>query len=286
MLVLLLLFTILWYHGFRPVINGNASVLCALFITAAFWAIREEHDVLAGFLLALASIKPQTVVLLVLFISLWAISQGRWTLFWGFWGSLALMVAATSLFVPDWLFQNFIQIFAYPNYTLPGTPGAIFKLWLPGVGSQMGWVLTIFFGGILLWEWRAGIGKDFRWFYWTACLTLVVTNLVGVRTATENFIALYPALVLVLAVWDMRWGVVGRALIILSYLLLFFGLWWLFLATLQMGDQPTQHPIMFFPLPVFLVLSLYWIRWWSVRTSRPLFDELRFSRNGETFRVQ
>ena len=281
MLAILLLFTALGYHSVRPVINGNAAILCALFIALAFWAIRSEHDVFAGFLLAMASIKPQMVILLVLFVSLWAISHRRWQLFWGFWGSLVLLIASASLFVPDWLFQNLIQVVAYPDYTLPGTPGAIFRSWLPGVGRQMGWVLTVLMVVILFWEWREAFSKDFRHFLWTACLTLVITNLIGIRTATDNFIALFPALVLVLAIWDERWGLVGRALTILSFLLLFFGLWGLFLATLQPGEQPTQHAIMFFPLLLFLFVGLYWVRWWASRPPRALLDELRLSKGGE-----
>ena len=61
-------------------------------------------------------------------------------------------------------------------------------------------------------------------------------------------------------------------------LALFFGLWWLFLTTIQRGDQPIQHPIMFFPLPLFMLLGLYWVRWWAIRPPRPLMDEMRIFR--------
>jgi len=275
-LVALLVFSVLWYHSIRSIINGNAAILCALWIALAFLAIRAGHDGLAGFLLALSTIKPQMVVLLAVFVLFWCISWKRWTLFWGFLGSLGLLIASTSLLIPDWIVQNLRQVLTYPKYTLPGTPGAIFTQWLPGVGSRLGWALTIFLLATLVVEWRAAWRKEFHWFFWTASLTLVATNLIGIRTATDNYLALFPALVLVLATWDQEWGWLGRLLVILSFIGLFFGLWWMFLATIYpLNGQPTQSPAMFFPLPVFLFLTLYWIRWWVLHPSELLLDQLR-----------
>lgn len=269
------LFSALWYHSIRPIINGNASVVIALLITLAFLTIRVEQDALAGFFLAFATIKPQMVVLLIPFVLLWAFSHRRWTLINSIIANLVILVVIGYLLEPTWIIENLRQIVAYPEYTLPGSPGAIWAHWLPGVGSQMGWVLTVFMAGMLLWEWRAAWGQDFQWFLWTACLTLTATNLVGVRTATANYIALLPAVLLVFSVWDARWGRLGRWLVILSSLLLFAGLWWLFLATVQVGDQPIQNPIMFFPLPFFLLVGLYWVRYWALHSSTPLLDQMR-----------
>jgi hypothetical protein len=273
----MLVFAALWYHGVRSVVNGNPAVLSALFIGAAFMAIRAEQDGLAGLFLALATIKPQMLVLLAPFIIIWSISRQRWLILWSFLGCLALLIGSTMLLIPDWPVQNLRQVLSYPLYTSPGTPGGIFAAWMPGVGRQLGWLLTVVLGGILIWEWRAARGKDFAWFLWTACLTLAITNLVGVRTATDNFLALFPAIVLVFATWHQQWGILGRGLVNLNYLLLFVGLWWLFLATVQAGDQVQQHPVMFFPVPVFVLVTLYWIRWWALRPVAPLLDELRRS---------
>jgi len=256
MLVILFVFTAFWYYGFRPVINGNAAVFCALLVAAAFLMIREKRDVLAGILLALATIKPQAVVLLAIYVLIWAASRRRWKLIGSVLGSLGLLVVLSSLLSPTWLVGNMRQILAYPGYTLPGSPGAIFAAWAPTIGKQLGWVVTALATGWLIWLWRRGLGVDFGGFLWTAYLTLLLTNLVGIRTATENYIILYPALVLVLATWDQQGGRVGRWLVATSYLLLFFGLWGLFLATIQRGDQAVQSPVMFFPLPIFLLLGL------------------------------
>jgi hypothetical protein len=277
MLGILLIFAALWYYSVRPLINSNASILVALFVAGAFLAIRAEMDGLAGLLLALATIKPQMVVLLVLFVLVWSVSRRRWVLFWSFWGNLALMTAIMMLFIPNWIWQNLVQIFAYPAYTLPTTAGEIFKVWMPGVGEKLGWGLTVVMITVLIVEWRAAWGKEFRWFLWAAGLTLVITQLIGIPTATENYLIMFPALVMVFAAWDEQWGALGRGLIYLSFVLLFFGVWWLFLATLERGEQPIQGPIMFFPLPLLLLAGLYWVRWWVLRPEQPLLDRVRRS---------
>jgi hypothetical protein len=146
---------------------------------------------------------------------------------------------------------------------------------LPGVGIQLGWLLTLIFILILLLEWRNAYKKEYQWFLWTACLTLVITNLIGIRTATANYVALFPALILILSILDNRWGRNGRIIILVSLTLLFFGLWWLFISTLTISDQPIQHPILFFPLPVLLLIGLYWTRWQAIKSPSALLEEYR-----------
>jgi hypothetical protein len=271
----LLIYALLSYYSVRPLINANSSILVGLFIALALVAVRAEQDAWAGLFLALATIKPQIVILLVLFVLIWSIRERRFLIFWSFLGNLALMIAITSLLIPDWTWQNFRQVMAYPEYTLPGTPGAIFAEWLPGVGKQLGWALTIILTTTLIWEWRSAIKNNQRWFLWYAFFTLAATTKIGIRTATENYIVLLPAVVLVFAAWDQEWKSIGKVLIVISYILVLVGVWWLFLATLEVGAQPIQSPIMFFPLPIFLLIGLYWIRWWVLRPEKPILDRWR-----------
>ena len=73
MIVILFLYTFLWYHGIRPVISGNVSILVVLFVTGALLAIRSNQDAVGGILLAITTIKPQMVVILCIFILIWSI---------------------------------------------------------------------------------------------------------------------------------------------------------------------------------------------------------------------
>jgi hypothetical protein len=259
-LVFLLIFGLLWYYSVRPLINSNVSVLVGLFVVGAFLAIRDRRDFWAGFFLALAMIKPQVVILLVLYVVIWSLSERRYLLFSSLAGVLALMVIISSILLPNWIWQNLNQVLSYPGYSPPGTPVAIFGQWMPGLGRFLGWLLTILLSAVLIWEWRVSLGKKFDQFLWTSYLTLGITTMIGIQAATENYVVLLPAVVLIFVTWYHRWGKVGRVLVGTSYILLFAGVWWLFLATLTRGAQPMQGSIMFFPLPVFLAIGLYSMR--------------------------
>jgi len=99
---------------------------------------------------------------------------------------------------------------------------------------------------------------DFAGFMWTVFLTLAATNLIGVRTATDNFSALYPALILIIATWVRRPEGTWARLVMVSMPALLVGMWILFLSSLQ--DGAVEHGIMFFPLPLLTIAGLYTIR--------------------------
>jgi len=249
----LVLFTLLWYHSARPLINGNVSILIALFIATGLLAIRAKRDILAGLLLTFATIKPQVVILLIPVVLIWSLSNKRWGLIASFLGFMSLFVLAGTALEPDWLWQNIQQVFEYPSYTLPGNPAAIFEAWWSGVGRYLGWILGVGMAGILIWRWREIWGKDFQFLLVTAYLTLAVTNLIGFTTAASNFIALYPGLILLLAYLDRRYARLGRWLAVVLVVGLLFGLWVLFGATVSGREQ---NHIMFFPLPVMVLVSM------------------------------
>jgi hypothetical protein len=268
MVAVLLFFSFFWYPGIRPILSGDISILCVLCLTLAFLAIRADHDSLAGILLAFASIEPRVVLLPVLFIMVWAATQRRWVLFGSPFLVILLLVATTSLFIPDWIWQNLQQLAGFLKQTFRTTPGSVITYWLPGVGVQLGRGLTIAMIGMLLWEWVQAAGKDIRWFLWTVYLTQVGTFLVGIDISLGNQISLLPALILVLATWDERWGKLGRFLNGLSIPVLSLGMWAAALNEARQQVPPYLDPVLVFFLPFFLLAGLYWVRWWAIRPPR------------------
>ena len=274
LLAVLLIFALFWYHGLRPLINGNAVVLVALGLVGGFLALRAGADELAGVLFALTTIKPQVVVLVLLFVVLWGMSTGRWRLIGWLVGTVALLAASASLLVPAWPVDNLREVMRYPSYNPPGTPRAAFIEWWPAFGSRVGWALTGVMALVLLLEWGLNRKSEFRGFLWTAYLTLVISQWIGIQTDPGNFVVLLPVMILVLALLDDRWRIGGRVFMAVSLLGLFVGIWAIFLNTIQFGDQPVQSAIMFFPLPAFLLLTLYWVRWWAVQPPSLWYETL------------
>ncbi len=252
-LALTLLFALTWYHGARPLINGNPSILMALFVSTALLAIKTRRDVLAGLLLALATIKPQAVVLVLPLVLFWAIGRRRFALLASTLISLAALILLATLIEPAWLWQNLEQVTAYPEYTLAGTPGAIFELWWPAAGRWPGILLTVVIIAALVWLWLAAWRSPFAVLLPVVYFTLAATNLIGVTTAVSNYVALFPGLILLLSRLRLEKGSLPEwpALLILALLLI--GLWMLFWFS---RTGRAQSPIMFFPLPLLLMFTL------------------------------
>jgi hypothetical protein len=278
-LVFYLLFAIFWYHAARSVINGNIVIYSTFFVVLSLLLMRSDQEFAAGLFLALSSVKPNVMVLFIPFVLLWSYSHRRWQLISSTLGSFGFLVLVTVILIPDWIQQNFMKLISYAKHSTPATPGDVFVAWWPGIGDKMGWALTLVLAILLIAEWRAARQQDFRWFLWTASLTLVITQWIGITTDPGNFIILFLPLIFVFAVWEEHYGRKGRLVALILMFLILFGLWGLFLLTLEYGSQPQQSPFMFFPLPLLLLLGLYWIRWWAIRPV-PLFaGSLRVDEN-------
>ncbi len=268
---LLILFALIWYHGARTIILGQIAAIEALLIAAALLLIVKEQDTLAGLMLALATAKPQMLVLILPFIIIWAYSRRRFRVIWGFLGSFAILFIISLLFIPNWPSQMVRQIIEYPSYTHDiDSVVSIVANTLPGISGQLNAGLSVFFWGYLIVEWVLAYRKDERWFLWTALLTLVLTHFMSVRTATTNYVMMFPAFILILKIWEDRWGKVGKGLVAFTLLAALIGLWALFFSTV---DGIYEQPVMYLPLPIFSLLGLWWVRWWAIKPPFPAIEE-------------
>jgi hypothetical protein len=275
------LLVIFWFPSLISIYDGSLAVIYGLLLVFAFHAIQREVDELAGFLLALATMRPLLALLPLLFIAAWAIIHERWKLLFWFTGSLALLIFGGMFFLPGWLLQDIQASFAALPASYPMTPGAAFASWWPGAGSRLGWALTLAIGLFLAFEWWFAVGrKEYRWFLWTACLTLVLGQLIGIRTEVANQIILLLPLTLVFSVWDEHWrgtshSFRGVLITALSVLILGVGLWIIYWNGAKQGYDARHMPVLLFPLPLFLWLTLYWVRWWAIRPPRLYVEALR-----------
>jgi hypothetical protein len=261
-----LIFGIFWYHSLRALINGNAVILVTLLIAGSMLAIKYREDKLAGVLLALSTIKPQVAVLVVVFLIYWAMRQKRWQFIGWFLGSLGFLCVFAGLLIPNWMWQNLLEIFRYPGYNPPGTPVTALAELIPNVGSRIGWVISGSAILILLVEWYFGARRhDFPSLLWVFCLTLALGQWSGIQTDPGNFLVAFPALPLIFNQFEKRWKVSGFWITVICMVVLFVGIWLIFFQTVTYGDHPQQSPAMFFPLPAILTLMLYGICGWRLK---------------------
>ena len=269
LLILIMIFSLIWYHGLRAVILGQFAIIEALLMTGALIAIQREDDILSGFLFALSLAKPQMTFLLIPFVIFWAISKKRWTLLASTIGFNLLIFVVFLFLMPDWPLQWIAQVLEYPAYS-PAKPFVtIIADFFPGISSGLNLGLSVLFIGYMLWEWVLAMTKDERWFQWTAAITIVVTSVVVVRTATTNYLAMVPAMMMIFSIWVRRWKSKGELGVVAVLILLFLGLWILFLRTV---DGNLEDPVMYLPLPAMILFGLWWVRWWFIRPAKLPFE--------------
>ncbi len=269
-LIGVLLFGLLWYCAIRAIILGQYSAINALLMLLAIWAIQQKQDVVAGILLTLSTSKPQMSYLLVLYVVYWAITVKRWKIVGSTLTSFVVIMIISYLLLPGWPIDWLRQLISYPTYTdRIGSTLSIIASWMPGIMQQVNFFLHGMFYLYLVVEWIRSRGKDTNTFVWTAFLTLVVTNLVAYRTATPHYVALVAPLFLVNKILLDRWQNFGKWFNGVIYLILFAGLWALFLATVRGTDE---QPVMYLVVPFALLILLWWIRWWFVRPNRSLIE--------------
>lgn len=265
---ILVVFSVIWYPGIRAILDNNPIYLFALFFYLAILEIQREQDALAGFFLVLACSNTDYLILATIFIVFWAISVRRWKLIGSMIGCSTLLIAASCLIIPDWPIQFARQVVHSLKITQEFNFRSTLISLLPGIGIQLGWLITGIFSLVLIFEWKVALGKDTRRFLWAMGLTLAVTPILWFRVSIENYIVLFPALVLVLSIWDQRWGRIGHWLIAGELIALSLVVWGLAILGARQDVSPDRDPWMLFLIPFLLLLGLYWVRWWIVRDSR------------------
>ena len=261
------LFSVLWYHGFRSVINGNAVIIVGFLLTAALYALWKEKYRAAGVLLAFSTIKPNLVVLVIFFVLVWCVYQKKKTVIIWFFGSMIVLTLGGMILVPNWIIQNLWEILKYPAYNPPGSIGEVLGNWFPGLETLIRWGIGSILGLLCIYEMWIARNKNFNWFLWTVSLTLVISQWIGIATDPGNFVILFTPFVFVLARLDERWKDQGIYVIPAILGFIFFGLWILFAVTLDYDYQPMQSSIMFFPFPGIVLIGIYWIKWWVIKSS-------------------
>ncbi|PKO18469.1 MAG: hypothetical protein CVU39_03250 [Chloroflexi bacterium HGW-Chloroflexi-10] len=260
---LIITFSFFWYHGLRSLINGNAVILIMFCTTFSVYSIIHKQDELAGIAMALTMIKPQVVFAILLFIVIWSIVNRRGKIAFWFFGSMAILSLLAFFLLPDWPIQFLREVMRYPDYNPAGTPAQALAELLPGVGKQFGLGISIISGLVLIFEGWLGVRSRGIKFVWVCSLFLVLGQWLNVQTDPGNYIMMLPAIILVLGLVAERWSNRGTVMVIIFLFVFLIFPWFVFLRTVVYTYQPVQSPIMFFPVPVIILVLLYWVRWWA-----------------------
>jgi hypothetical protein len=192
----------------------------------------SDYLVLAGILLAFATIKPQLVLLMAAWLVLWAFGnyRERRRFLWSFGLTMTTLLAAAEFVMPGWVKQFVKAMAAYREYT--GRPGSIL-----GVFTTSGWglllsALLLLVLAVVCWRARR-VAADDPAFALISSLVLVVTLVVIPMTSLYNQILLLPAVLMLVRYGTFLWSKdrVTRLLCVIAGLLMI----WPWLAALVLS---------------------------------------------------
>jgi hypothetical protein len=171
---------------------------CAAALVAGYFS-------LAGFLLALATIKPQLALPVAGWLVLWALSdwRRRQIFFWSFALTVAVFLLASEYVLPGWIGQFRDAVAAYRQYT--GGAGSLLDvLATPILGKILAAAAVI---AVAVTGWRVRrAAHDSVAFSTMFSLVLVVTLVIVPSFAPYNQVLLLPAVFLIATSWKGLWG--------------------------------------------------------------------------------
>jgi len=187
-----LLLTLTSYAVLEALFAQQPAIIVGVSLAAMAASLKHERYLLAGVFLALSSIKPQLMLLLAIWLLLWA--GGEWgrrkTLIFGFVLTLAVLLGASELVLPGWFGDWRSALVEYRQYTEPPLVQFVLGKWLGGMVEV---VLLALAAGVC-WRTRHAAVMS-REFALTLALALAVT-IVTLPTggAVYDHILLLPAL--------------------------------------------------------------------------------------------
>ncbi|HEY4387225.1 MAG TPA: glycosyltransferase family 87 protein, partial [Ktedonobacteraceae bacterium] len=106
------------YPLLEALIAEQAGILVWALAGASVLAVRKERYKQAGAFLALATIKPQMVVLLIVWLAAWAVADwhNRKPLLWTFLSLQVLLWGAGEIVLPGWFSEWVHVLVGYPRY--------------------------------------------------------------------------------------------------------------------------------------------------------------------------
>jgi hypothetical protein len=208
----LILFTIGSSAGMQALKLRQLSLLVAAMVFAAIALLASDRQIPAGFLLALATIKPQLVLLLVFWLALWTVAdwRRRYRFAASFLITMLVLVVAAEVWRPHWIAGFWDAMRQYQRYT--GAGSVIEKMISPIVGKFIA-VLAIAAASTIAWKQRRQ-QADSEMFMRVLCTVMAVTVLVIPTFAPYNQILLLPACLLLVRDWPniARSGIAGKML--------------------------------------------------------------------------
>lgn len=265
LLVVYILFVVLGVQSIKPLLNNDEVILQSFFFIAGLYFLRKKRDEVAGGLISLTFLTPSATGLFLLFTLSWIILNRRWHILWGMLMTLGFLLLVSFALFPGWLIpfiQSYKTQIPYLGYT--STYQILTKLW-PAIGNKTAMALTMMIITLIVLELRVKEIQSARWFIWVAMFSLAANFLLGIPTIQGYGIFLVYPFAYIIKIVSERLTPRKRPFFIVIMLGIFFIIAWM----LEIKFTAVIPGLMNILFPtIMIVLSLYWIRWWSIKPYR------------------
>jgi len=257
------------YPAVEEFFQQNLTALVILFLAAAAAAAVGNWLTLCGFLLAVATAKPDTTGLLVAWFLFWAIAEWRqrWRLIASFAATMGILLMAAQALSPGWIGRFIAAVREYPTYN---QESSVLSVLLPGPVAKLAIAGLIACLIVAWWRWRrapAGSTDFAMALAWGCAVTLVVLP----KLAAYNQLLLVPVVLLLIHRYEeaIQHNIFARAFTKAAFLCL---LWqWLAAVALSIwslltspallrgtADAPLYTLLALPPLATLAVAAMTW----------------------------
>jgi hypothetical protein len=229
------------------------TLLVAALVAIGLALLASDRPIAAGVALALATIKPQLVWLLLFWLTIWTLADWRRRYRWAasFLCAMAILCAASEWYLPNWIFRFVQAVHRYQNYNdavsildklLPAGWGLIPSAFAVAATAYIGWK-------------NRRVAVDTPSFAAMTSLTLAVTVIVTPSYALYNEVILLSALLMMVRDRQLLWNqnLSSRVLLSLAAVLLL----WQWLASIVLAGLSFVLPLRTFeaawPVPLWTV---------------------------------
>jgi len=179
--------------------HQQLSIVVSFALTVAGWCVHKNHLATAGFMLAVATIKPQMALLPIAWFLIWAVGEWsrRWRLLGGFAGTMVVFVGVGEVLAPGWIGDFIAGLEAYSHY-FPST--SILRVIL---GDTVGIIMGVFVALAMIalgWTRRAVSGNSLEFVTMFAFFLMMTILAFPLMTIYNHSLLVLPAM-LVLHRW-------------------------------------------------------------------------------------
>jgi hypothetical protein len=256
---------LLWLPSAAAILNGQLSPIIIALTLIGISLVINGQDTSAGFILALTFSSAASIGLVLLILLVWSISHKRWSLMTSFFSGVIFLLVVSWLILPAWFMDwASVMLNLYSGWDWINTPLMSLASLLPGIADFLSIFLHaafILYGLTIL---ITLLGKSGRVFIYKMFGLFIIVYLVNIQGTIIHLLLVVPAMLMVFRFWSERWKLFGNIVSWGTLFLVSFGSWLLIFSKIDFTTS-FDVPLLSIGYPLFVLMGLFWIRWWALR---------------------